>query len=140
MTSTVPSTDRPTETQNKDTVRGFFDAFAAGDDAGLDALMTPDFVAHSLPPGLTPDAAGLRQMAATVHAGLRDCRVEIHDLVAEGDRVVARFSTHAVHGGELFGIAPSGRPVSMTGIEWYRLEAGRVAEFWGEYDTSDMPG
>jgi predicted ester cyclase len=42
--------------------------------------------------------------------------------------------------GELFGIPPSGRPVTMTGMEVYRLVDGRVAEFWGEYDMSAITG
>ena len=75
-----------------------------------------------------------------MHAGLHDCRCDIDDLVAEGDRVVARYTTRGTHGGDLFGTPPSGRAVTMTGIEIYRLSNGRVAELWGEYDMSDVNG
>ncbi len=140
MTRTDPSTTNTVEEQNKQTVRRFFEAFGAADEASMHALMTPDFRAHSVPPDLTPDAEGFIRMAAAMHAGLRDCRTEIHDLVAEDDRAAARFTTHAVHGGELFGIPPTGRPVTMAGMEFYRLASGRIAEFWGEYDLSGITG
>lgn len=140
MSSTAPPTENATEEINKDAVRRFFEAFGAADDAAMDSVLTPDFRAHSVPTGLTPDAVGLRQMAAVMHHGLQECRTEIHDLVAEGDRVVARFTTDAVHGGELFGVPPSGGRVTLTGMELYRLESGRIAEFWGEYDMSGITG
>jgi predicted ester cyclase len=66
-----------------------------------------------------------------VHAALDDCRVEIHDLLTDGDRVAARFTVHGTRGGEA---------VTMTGMELYRLDGGLVAELWGEYDTSGTGG
>ncbi len=129
---------RATEEANKDVVRRLFTAFAASDDAAMDAVLAPDFLPHGMPPGCTDDAAGMKKSAALMHAGLHDCRNEIEDLVAEGDLVVARYTTHAVHGGELFGVPPSGRKVRLTGMEMYRLANGKVEEFWGEYNVSDL--
>jgi ketosteroid isomerase-like protein len=120
-----------TEQATKETVRRFFTAYADGDAAAMRELADPGFVAHSLPPDLPPDIDGLTRQAAAVHAELDDCRVEIHDLVAEGDRVAARFTVRAHRAGE---------PVAMTGMELYRLAGARVAELWGEYDTSGMAG
>jgi predicted ester cyclase len=132
------STDRDTTEANKDTVRRLYAAFAALDRKGMDALLAPDFRAHGMPPGCSPDAAGLEQSAVLFHAGLQDCRNEIEDLVAEGDRVAVRYTTRAVHGGTLFGIPPSGRRITLTGIEVYRVVDGQVAEMWGEADMSEL--
>ncbi|WP_285651406.1 nuclear transport factor 2 family protein [Actinomycetospora sp. NBRC 106375] len=118
-----------TEQSTKETVRRFFAAFAADDAATLEGLVTPGFVTHALPSDLPSDITGLTQLAATMHAGLDDCRVEIHDLVGEGDRVAVRFTVRAARDGE---------PVTMTGMEFYRLVDGRVAEMWGEYDMSGL--
>jgi predicted ester cyclase len=52
--------------------------------------------------------------------------------VAEGDRVVARISARATHTGELFGKAPTGKVVTMTGIAIHRIVDGRIAERWAE--------
>jgi ketosteroid isomerase-like protein len=120
-----------TEQSMTQTVRRFFAAYAAGDGAALAALAAPDFVAHTLPPDTPPGIAGLAQQAEGVHAALDDCRVEIHDLLTDGDRVAARFTVHGTRGGEA---------VTMTGMELYRLDGGLVAELWGEYDTSGTGG
>ena len=130
MTTTEPTTT-PRAEEAKETVRRFFAAFEAGDGAAMASLAAPGFVAHALPPDLAPDIDGLAQHAAGMHAALLDCRVEIHDLVAEGDHVAARFTVRALRGGE---------PVTVTGMELYRLADGLVAELWGEYDTSGIGG
>ncbi len=127
-----------TAEDNKQVVRRLFAAFAACDDREMDEVLAPDFIAHNMPPGLSNDAEGMKQSAALMHVGLRDCRNEIEDLVAEGDKVVARYTTRATHAGELFGAPASGRPVTMTGMELYRVANGKVAEYWGEYNISEL--
>ena len=62
-----------------------------------------------------------------------DTRHTIEDLVAEGDRVAARISACGTHTGELFGQAPTGRVVTLTGITIYRLVDGRIVERWAEH-------
>ena len=54
------------------------------------------------------------------------------------DRVAVRYTTRARHVGELFGAAPSGRTVTFTGIEVYRLLEGKIVEYWGEANMSDL--
>ncbi|WP_448625090.1 ester cyclase [Geodermatophilus sp. URMC 64] len=127
-----------TAEMNKQIVTRLYAAFAAVDRDGLTSLLAPDFRAHGMPPGCSPDADGLVQSAVLLHAGLQDCRNEIEDLIAEGDRVAVRYTTRAVHGGTLFGIPPSGRTVTLTGIEVYRVVDGKVAELWGAADTSGL--
>ena len=123
---------------NKETVRAMYAAFAANDSDAMDALLTHDFVGHGIGPGLSDDAEGLKQSCVAMHAALSDCTNEIDDIVAETDKVVVRFTTRATHIGELFGMPPSGRPVAMTGMEWYRLSDGKIAEFWGEYNMAEL--
>jgi predicted ester cyclase len=53
---------------------------------------------------------------------------------------VARFKTHEVHTGELFSVPPSGRTITMTGMEMYRLSGDKIAELWGEYNVSELFG
>lgn len=60
------------------------------------------------------------------------------DMAAEGDKVVTRYTTRGIHNGELFGAPASGRRVTLTGIEIYRLSNNQVREMWGEYDMSDL--
>jgi len=132
------TTERGTAEANKDTVRRLYAAFATLDREGMAALLAPDFRAHGMPPGCSLDAEGLEQSATLMHAGLQECRNEIEDVIAEGDRVAVRYTTRAVHGGTLFGFPPSGRRITMTGIEVYRVVDGRIAEMWAEGDISQL--
>jgi predicted ester cyclase len=78
------------------------------------------------------DAA--RQEAADFRRGFPDVRSSIEDLIAEGDRVVARWRARATHRGEYAGVPPTGREVEFTGISVYRIEGGRIAQSWTEED------
>jgi predicted ester cyclase len=85
-------------------------------------IFTPDYV----------EAA--KQEAADFRQGFPDVRSTIEDLIAEGDKVVARWTSHATHQGEYMGIPPTGREVEFTGISVYRIEAGKIAESWSVED------
>jgi predicted ester cyclase len=54
----------------------------------------------------------------------------IEDLIAEGDKVVARWRSRATHRGDYMGIPPTGKEVEFTGISVYRIEEGKIAESW----------
>jgi predicted ester cyclase len=70
------------------------------------------------------------QEAADFRRGFPDVVSTIEDLIAEGDRVVARWRSSATHRGEYMGIPPTGKEVEFTGISVYRIEAGKIAESW----------
>jgi steroid delta-isomerase-like uncharacterized protein len=75
-------------------------------------------------------AEAARQEASDFRRGFPDVVSTIEDLVAEGDRVAARWSARATHQGEYVGVPPTGKEVEFTGISVYRIEAGRIAESW----------
>ena len=54
----------------------------------------------------------------------------VEDLIAEGDKVVARWRARATHQGEYAGVPPTGKEVEFTGISVYRIGAGKIAESW----------
>jgi predicted ester cyclase len=56
------------------------------------------------------------------------------DQIAQGDRVVTRWTAHARHMGEFQGVPPTGRQVTMTGIDIDRLANGKVVECWPMMD------
>jgi predicted ester cyclase len=62
---------------------------------------------------------------------LADLTVEIHDQVAEGDRVTTRKTIRGTHRGELFGIPATNRSVAIQVIDIVRVKDGRYAEHWG---------
>ena len=75
-------------------------------------------------------AEAAKQEAADFRQGFPDVISTIEDLIAEGDKVVARWRSRATHQGEYMGIAPSGKEVQFMGISVYRMEEGKIAESW----------
>ena len=79
-------------------------------------------------------AEAARQEAADFRRGFPDVVSIIEDLIAEGDRVAARWRARATHRGEYVGVPPTGKEVEFTGISVYRIEGERIAESWTEED------
>jgi predicted ester cyclase len=120
---------------NKDVIRLLLMEVDRGNLDVVDTCYAPDYVDHtpSAVRGLAPGREGVRKAFALLRGAFPDARHTIEDLIAEGDRVVARISAHGTHTGELFGHAPTGRVVTQTGITIYRILDGRIVERWSEH-------
>ena len=108
---------------NKDVIRRLLAEVDRGNLDVVDTYYSPGYVDHTPSPirGLAPGRAGVRQAFALFQRAFPDTRHTIEDLVAEGDRGVARISARGTHTGELFGHAPTGRVVALTSITIYRV-------------------
>jgi predicted ester cyclase len=78
----------------------------------------------------TEQAEAAKQEAADFRRGFPDVVSTIEDLIAEGDKVVARWRARATHQGEYLSIPPTDKEVDFTGISLYRIEADKIAESW----------
>ncbi len=67
-----------------------------------------------------------------------DLQITIEDQIAEGDKVVTRWSSRGTHQGEFRGIAPTGNEVRLTGIGIFRFSEGKVVESWDNFDQLGM--
>jgi predicted ester cyclase len=83
------------------------------------------------------EAAGMQSMLT---GAFGDLRVEIEDLIAEDDRVVARLTFRGTHTGPFRDIPPTGREVSFTAIRIYRVADGKIAETWANQDSLGLLG
>jgi predicted ester cyclase len=72
---------------------------------------------------------GIKKLATALHEAM-GIHLEVEDLIAEGDRVVARISGHITHKVPLFGVAPTGRQIPTHGVEIWRVANGKLAERW----------
>jgi predicted ester cyclase len=79
-------------------------------------------------------AEAAKQGAADFRRGFPDVISTIEDLIAEGDKVVARWRSRATHQGDYMGIPPTGNEVEFTGISFYRIEGGKIAQSWNIED------
>ena len=71
-------------------------------------------------------------------AAFPDLRITTDDIIAEGDKVVARWTVTGTHQGELMGIPASGKQISFTGMTVHRFVDGKIAENWWSYDAMGM--
>ena len=104
----------------------------------IDEHLSPDFVYHVSMPGISPDRAGAKQFVRGITSAFSDIRYTVEDLVAEGDKVVARWSSRGVHTGELMGVPATGKEVTTTGISMARIVDGKIKEVWSEFDALGM--
>jgi steroid delta-isomerase-like uncharacterized protein len=124
-----------TTEENKSLVRDFIDSlFTKGDLGAVDDYLAEDFVNHDPPVGVSADREGMRAAGSMFRAAFPDWHSDLHLLVGEGDIVVERFTASGTHKGELFGVAGSGKIVSLPGINIFRIRDGRIAERWGRLD------
>ena len=125
--------------ENKALVRRFYEeVFNKKNLAGLNAFVDPQIIEHALPPGLSAGSEGTRQFIGMYLAAFPDLHLTAEDMVAEGDEVAARFTMRGTHRGEFMGIPPTGKQVTMTGIQIVRIAGGRIAENWVNLDALGM--
>ena len=104
------------------------------DPAVVDSFFADDFVSHNNPPGFPPGSEGVKQFFSMFRDAFPDASVAIDELVEEGDRVAVATTLTGTHEGELMGMAPTGRRVSVTGIDIVRVAGGRIVEHRGLTD------
>jgi predicted ester cyclase len=128
--------ERGERMEPKDIARRFVEQYQGKrDPAAFAEYLSPDVIDHSPMPGTAGGAEGIRQVFEMLWAGLPDMRVEIHDQIAEGDRVATRKSFVGTQDGELFGVPPTGRDVHVDLIDIVRVVGGRIVEHWNIVDT-----
>lgn len=111
------------------------DLWGRGDLTVADDLFAPDLIDHNPLPGQEPGGEGAKQVVAAFRAAFPDLQITNDDLIAEGDKVVLRWTATGTHQGELMGLAATGKQVRMTGIDILKIEGGKIVERWGEYDA-----
>ncbi len=99
----------------------------------LDELFVPDFVRHD-PAGGFRSREDYKQFLFSLLAALPG-QFTIEDLIAEGDKVVLRYTFHGTHQGQWRGLPPTGKPVTFTGIFIYRILDGKIVEGWENADA-----
>lgn len=104
-----------------------------------DEILSSDFVAHApVPPEFTKGPEGFKKWATALRNGIPDIWMKHHETIAVGDLVMVRWEGGGTHTGELMGVPASGNSVTVTGIDLFRIEGGKIVELWQEQDVLGM--
>ena len=117
-------------TRNEAIARRFFEEAVAGRcERAADDLVTPHAVFHG-PLGRFTGPDGIKRFSRKLRSAYPDYRIAVEDVIADGDRVAARWTLRGTQRGELLGIPPTGQPTTVQGVGWLRLAGGKIAETW----------
>ena len=121
---------------NKAVVRRFYEeVMNQKKRAVLDEVFDLNVVDHFAPPGTPGGLEGARQTLGMFLSAFPDLHFTVEDLIAEGDKVVARATLSGTQQGTFMGIPATGKHVTITGIDINRFEGGKSVEHWVEMDT-----
>jgi predicted ester cyclase len=105
----------------------------------IDEYVAPAYIGHDpSEPEPIRGPQGFRAQIEKYLAGFPDARLTVEDQLAEGDMVATRWTGRGTHTGEIAGISPTGKEVTVTGLTFSRLDGGKVIEEWITWDTLGM--
>jgi steroid delta-isomerase-like uncharacterized protein len=129
---------RPDADGSKQLVRAYFEGFWQGrDPAVADRYLAKDVLFHDLvdnPITTATGAEGVKEVAKIFWDAAPDLEMTLDDVIAEGDKVVLRYTNKLTHTGELAGLPPTHREANFPGIAIVRVENGKIVEGWQVMD------
>jgi steroid delta-isomerase-like uncharacterized protein len=128
--------------ENKELLKRYFaaadaDAFRKSAATGKDDFHSPDLRVHSLQRG-DMNLIQYMQFMSSLSDAFPDTKYTVDDMIAEGDKVVVRYNLTGTHKGVFQGIPPTGKQMTVKGVNVYRVEGGRLAEAWNFVDFLGM--
>ena len=124
--------------ENKALVRKFTALIDARDLETALTLFSPDYIDHVPSIGLPPGLEGVRAFFTMQFTAFPDGHITSQDMIAEGEKVVLRMSGDFTHQGEFMGIPPTGKRVSWSWIDIWRIANGKFIEHWTEADMMSV--
>jgi steroid delta-isomerase-like uncharacterized protein len=116
--------------------RRMYELISAGDIDGFSEHLADDFVEHEVTPGLAPTKAGVKDFFRMQRAAFPDMRMVAEDVIASGDKVVARVRYTGTNQGAFMGMPATGKRVDVQLMDMFLFgDDGRVREHWGVMDA-----
>jgi steroid delta-isomerase-like uncharacterized protein len=120
-------------TENIEIITRFEQAFRAADQATIDDLADPRLVDHNAPDG-DPTLASFKKKVAGFLSIFPDMREDMQDIIGSGDTVATRWVLTGTQQQEFMGIPAAGQTIRVEGMNFYRLQDGRVTDMWTQFD------
>jgi steroid delta-isomerase-like uncharacterized protein len=101
-----------------------------------DEILSSDFVIHNpvLPEVVRNGPEGTKKYASAVMTAVADRKLEHHDILAKGDKVMIRWTNSGTNTGPFFGNPPTGKRYVVTGFDLFRISNGKIKELWQQYN------
>ena len=123
--------------ENKAIVRRFFEEFFNKRDfTVLDEIAATYFIHHNN--SETQNLETYKQQVHATRTAFPDCHFTIEDLIAQGDKVITRWTWHGTQTGELIGITPTNMALTCPGITIFQFAEGKIIEMWACWDTAPL--
>jgi steroid delta-isomerase-like uncharacterized protein len=120
-------------------IRRMYELINTGDVDGFGDMLADDFVDHEELPGLAPTKEGVMAFFRMYVAAFPNLRMDPEDVLASGDKVVARARATGTHQGDFMGMPPTGRAIDVQLIDIIRFgDDGLAREHWGVFDQMAM--
>lgn len=119
---------------NKALIRRYRQAYNSGDLDELDDLLAPDWTSHAWIEGVPQSMDNAKEVHRVAQRTFPDWQFTTDDLIAEGDRVVERFTFSGTHQLEFGGLPATGNRFDLGGVSIYRIADGKIAEHWAYVD------
>ncbi|MGQ0603083.1 MAG: ester cyclase [Anaerolineales bacterium] len=123
-------------------MRRYFDAFAGRTSDELDKILAPGFFVRGLHqteaeiPAEAHGPAAFKALLEDQNSGgmFGNTHLTLDEMVADESQVMVRWSVRGTHTAEFAGIAPTSKPVEWSGVNYFRIENGKLAEAWDLWD------
>jgi steroid delta-isomerase-like uncharacterized protein len=112
--------------------------FPANDEDRLRDVISDQFFNHEAPEGTPPGLGAITMFMHLLNNAFSDQRWEIHDVIAEGDKVVLHSTHSGVHTGDFFGVPASGRSFAYKQMHIIRFQDGKGIEHWAVRDDASL--
>jgi steroid delta-isomerase-like uncharacterized protein len=121
------------------TMRDIYDSLNAHDVDAFGDFLADDFVEHEVSPGLEPTKEGVKTFFRMYMAAFPDLQMSVEDVIASGDKVVARVRATGTNTGEFMGMPATGKAADVHLIDIIRFgDDGLAREHWGVFDALGM--
>lgn len=120
--------------KNKAIARKFYKMFELGDPGLADEVVASDYVNHNAVPGSINGIQGVKEFVSIFKNVFPDIQFNIEDQIAEGDKVVTRYTISGTHQGEFFGVSATGKQVKWTAMATMVVPNGKIQEVWLNWD------
>jgi len=120
--------------ENRKIVHRYQEIYNSNNLDSLSEVVAEDLLTPKIMPGIPSGIGGAKAAHQIMLAGFPNYQTVIEDMIAEGDKVVARITMSGTNTGSFMGIPPTGKHITFTGIYIARIANGKIVEHWGEED------